>query len=84
MVSVSGQGCRRLATAALKAHDLANSTNQRSGRTYWLTDRPENTNLVEDVENMLLIKFRKIPLSSVAEENSKIFQQIRCQGRHET
>ena len=42
---------------------------------------PENTNLVEDVEILLPLKFRWIPFS-VSEEKSKMPQPIRGQGGH--
>ena len=42
---------------------------------------PKNTNLVEDVEIFLPVKFRWIPLSSLAEK-SKMSQPIRGQGGH--
>ena len=35
------------------------SANQRPGRPYWMSDRHKNTNLVEDVEFLLSVKFRQ-------------------------
>ena len=41
----------------------------------------KNSNLVEGVEILLPIKFRRIPFT-VSEENSKMSQPIRGQGSH--
>ena len=60
------------------------SANQMPGRPYSLSDRPDlgtnfNTNLVEDIEILLPVKFRWIPFS-VSEKTSKMSQQIAGQG----
>ena len=47
------------------------TTNQRPGRPPWMTDR-QNKNLVEDVENLLPVTFRKNPFSSFLEEVENI------------
>ena len=46
---------------------------------FWIS--PKNTNLVEDVEHLLSVKFRRIPFT-VSEEKSKMSQPIRGQGGH--
>ena len=45
------------------------------------SDRPKNTNLVEDIEILLPIKFRWFCLA-VSEAKSKMSQPIRGQGSH--
>ena len=51
------------------------------GRHFVFLIHLKNTNLVEGVEILLLIKFRQIPFT-VSEEKSKMSQPIRGQGGH--
>ena len=44
------------------------SANQRPGRPSCFSDRPKNTNLIEDIEILLPVKFRWIPCSSFRRE----------------
>ena len=44
------------------------SANQRPGRPSCFSDRPENTNLLEDIDILLPDKFRWIPFSDFKEE----------------
>ena len=49
------------------------TTNQRTGWPPWMTDRQnKNLRLVEDVENLLPVTFRKNPFSSFLEEFENI------------
>ena len=57
------------------------SDNQRPGGHLVFMIGPKNTNLVEDIEILLLVKFIWIPLSS-SEEESKMSQPIRDRGGH--
>ena len=51
------------------------------GGHFVFTIHLKNTNLVESVEILLPIKFRRIPFT-VSEEKSKMSQPIRGQGGH--
>ena len=54
------------------------SANQRPGRPSYLSDRPENINLVEYVW-MLLLGFVEFCLA-ISEEKSNMYESIRDQG----
>ena len=51
------------------------SANQRPGWPSWTSDRHENTNLKESVEDLLPVKFRQNPFSGCGEEAEKCFSQ---------
>ena len=47
-----------------------------------IKDRRRNTNLTEDVELLLPVKFREIPLRDYGREVKKMAQPLRGQGGH--
>ena len=54
---------------------------QMPGWPSCFTDQPKNTNLVDDIEILLPVKFRLIPFSG-SEKKSKMSQPIRGHGGH--
>ena len=70
---------RRIPLSGLREEVENASANQGLGRPFFVFDRPKNTNFVEDVDILLPMKFRLIPLE-VSEKKLKMWE-VNDEGR---